>query len=136
MKIMKNSSKNIEKAILYIISGVCTTLISIMLYGFFTRFLEVNYYLSNIISWTGAVMFAFVANRKIVFRSFRDSNVTKQLIAFLVMRLISLAVEHIILFIFVSTFLFNDMVVKIFAQGVIIIVNYILSKKVVFKEKE
>lgn len=81
-------------------------------------------------------MFAFVANRKIVFRSFRDSNVTKQLIAFLVMRLISLAVEHIILFIFVSTFLFNDMVVKIFAQGVIIIVNYILSKKVVFKEKE
>lgn len=136
MKIMKNSSKNIEKAILYIISWVCTTLISIMLYGFFTRFLEVNYYLSNIISWTGAVMFAFVANRKIVFRSFRDSNVTKQLIAFLVMRLISLAVEHIILFIFVSTFLFNDMVVKIFAQGVIIIVNYILSKKVVFKEKE
>lgn len=136
MKSLMNNRRNIKEAILYTFSGVCTTLISITLYWFFTRFLEANYYLSNVISWMGATMFAFVANRKIVFRSVGDSNVTKQLIAFLVMRLISLAVEYIILFIFVSAFLFNDMIVKFFAQGVIIIVNYILSKKVVFNEKE
>ena len=43
--------KKYEEIINYLIFGVLTTVVSILSYALFTRFLHFNYILSNVLSW-------------------------------------------------------------------------------------
>ena len=51
-------------------------------------------------------------------------------------RLFTLIVEEAILLIFISELHFNSIVVKVVAQVVVVVLNYIISKLIVFREKE
>ena len=59
-----------KELLTYIITGGITTGVNYMLYGLFL-FFHVPYIASNSIAWTGAVIAAYVLNRKWVFRSNR-----------------------------------------------------------------
>ena len=47
----------------------------------------------------------------------------------------TLAVEEAIILIFVTWLGFNSMVIKMVAQVVVIVLNYVISKKIVFNQK-
>ena len=53
----------------YLIFGVLTTLINILLSGFLYDFLHWNLYVANTLGWIASVAFAFVTNKLYVFRS-------------------------------------------------------------------
>ena len=136
MEKLINLYKKNEEILNYLIFGVLTTIISIASYAIFTNLFNISILVSNVLSWILSVLFAFITNKLFVFKSknksFRDSFI--ECFKFYASRLFSLAVESLILYIGASILHINDMIVKIFAQVIVIILNYILSKILVFKK--
>ena len=85
-----------------------------------------------------AVTFAYVTNKVWVF-SVETHGMHELFIEafhFFTGRLFTLIVEEAILLIFISKLHFNSIVVKVVAQVVVVVLNYIISKLIVFREKE
>ena len=127
-----------KQFLLYALFGGLTFVVSVMSYGFFCTLLAFNELFSNLLSWILAVSFAFFTNRIWVFLS--PTNTSReffhQLLKFFSSRLATLGVEEIILLLFVTIMHLPNMLVKIAAQIIVIILNYILSKKVIFTSKK
>lgn len=126
--------KNNKEIINYIIVGALTTLVSILSYYLF-RFIIKNYVILSIISWICAVSFAYITNRTFVFES-KNENIITELSKFFSCRLLTLGLEVSLMTLFVSGFHINDMISKIVLQFVILVLNYILSKLFVFRNKK
>ena len=131
--------KKNEEIINYLIVGVLTTVVSLLVYYFcvFT-FLDPNnsiqLQVANIISWIISVLFAYITNRKFVFKS-KEENVIKEGLKFYSSRVVTLLIDMLFMFIFVSLLSFNDRIMKLIVQIIVIVLNYIISKFIVFIKK-
>lgn len=125
----------------YIVFGVLTTVISIVTLWLFNRLFGVKFVLlNNVLSWILAVAFAFITNKFIVFKSSSTESKTllKEIISFTGARLLSLGVEEAGLAIAQFVFHVDEtgaMIAKIILQIIVIIINYVLSKLFIFKDK-
>lgn len=126
-----------KEVINYLFFGGCTFLVSVVSFYLFNKVLFLNEHFSNVLSWILAVLFAYVTNKTCVFESKTTSKkeLLKEISSFFTARLLTLGIEELILFIFVNIFKFDAMIVKIFAQVIVILANYVLSKLFVFKKK-
>ncbi|MGC4018642.1 MAG: GtrA family protein [Muricomes sp.] len=127
--------KKYEEIIRYIIIGGCTTVVSLGSYYIMTEIFHLHYQGANIISWILAVLFAYIANKIFVFKS-PYSNVAhmcKELGSFTAGRILSLVIEIALMYLGVQVFLFDDKIVKLLNQFIILILNYIFSKFWAFK---
>lgn len=132
--------KKYEELINYLIIGILTTIVSLATYYLLTlTVLDANnkiyLQIANIISWLASVTFAYFTNRKFVFKVKNKSNI-KECLNFYISRISTLLIDMIIMYIFVSILKFDNKIVKLIAQVVIIILNYILSKFIVFKSSK
>ena len=123
----------------YLIFGILTTIVSLLTYYLLVYTIlnpnkPIELQIANIISWITCVTFAYITNRKYVFNS-KDKNIIKEITKFYSSRLSTLFIDMLIMFIFVTKLNFNDKIIKIIVQIIIIILNYILSKLLVFKNK-
>ena len=135
---MKEIIKKNREIISYLIIGVLTTIVSLISYYLLTiTILSPNNPLelttANIISWIISVLFAYITNRKYVFQS-KDKNILKEASKFTLSRVTTLIIDILLMFIFVSILHFNDKIIKLLVQIIIIILNYIFSKLLVFKK--
>lgn len=135
---MKDIFKEYREIISYLFIGVLTTIVSLASYYILTTlFLSPNNAISlqiaNIISWIISVLFAYITNRKYVFLS-SDKNILKEFGKFTLSRVTTLLIDMALMFIFVSILHFNDKLIKIIVQVVIIVLNYIFSKLLVFRK--
>lgn len=135
MKVIIELFNKYKSVILYLIFGVLTTLVNILSYAFFTKVINVEYLISNIISWIISVTFAFITNKVFVFesKSREKKIVLKELLLFYYYRLLSLGIEMILLYVFVDLFNVNDLIMKVVTNIVVIILNYFFSKFKIFK---
>ena len=136
MKRFKSVYLNNKEIINYLIIGGLTTLVSLIIYYILVLTIlnpenSIELQIANIISWICAVTFAYFTNRKYVFESKNKSK--KELIKFFLLRIGTLLIDMALMYIFVSTLHFNDKIIKIIVQIVVIILNYIFSKFFVFK---
>lgn len=132
MKALSNKVKeNIREIVLYVVFGCLTTLISIVSYWFSTRGIGVGYQYANALSWIVAVAFAFATNKIFVFRD--KGRTSQKLILFWVSRLFTLILETGLLYLGIELLGINDFTAKIFIQAVVIVVNYLMGKLVVFR---
>lgn len=124
-----------KKLLIYLFFGVLTTVVNFIIYTV-CRLLLVNYIFSNVISWFGAVIFAYFTNSIYVFNSNYSSVLLrlKEFFNFISFRILSLIIEIILLYIFVDFFKINDFISKIAISVVIVILNYFASKIFVFKK--
>lgn len=134
-----NLYKKYDEIINYLIVGGLTTIVSLGTYYFCVyTFLNPNnafqLQIANIISWISCVTFAYFTNRIFVFKSKRTDKL-KEAISFYGSRIATLLLEMGIMFVFVTILHFNDKIIKLIAQVVITILNYILSKLLIFKKK-
>ena len=136
-KIINRLIKN-KEVLLYLFFGVLTTIVSFLTYTLFTRVMAIDELVANVLSWVFAVAFAYITNKNFVFDSHHKSlNATiKELVAFFTARLFSLAAETVIMYIGIRVFSFFDLYVKLFAQIVVVILNYVLSKYLIFKKED
>lgn len=130
--------KKYKSVILYLIFGVLTTIINILTYALLTKIFNINYLISNVIAWLFAVIFAYITNKLYVFesKSFEKRVLIKEIISFLLARLFSLGFDMLFMYITVGIFSFNDMFMKILSNIVVVILNYVFSKFIIFKKKE
>lgn len=132
----KNIYETKKEIILYLFFGALTVGVSVASFAIFCYCFSINELTSNVFSWIIAVVFAFITNRIWVFKVDTSTlmEFIKQCGLFFSGRIATLILEEIILLVFVSVMQFDAMLVKVIAQVVVIIVNYILSKCIVFKE--
>lgn len=121
----------------YLIVGGLTTIVSLGTYFICTTtFLDpgntIELQIANVISWIFAVAFAYVTNRIYVFKS-KEKNYLKEISSFVGSRVFSLLLDMLTMFLIVSVFTLNDKIGKIVSQIIVTIVNYVLSKLLVFK---
>ena len=124
-----------KEQLLYLFFGGLSFLVSISTFAYFEKILNINELLSNILSWIVTVLFAFLTNRVWVFSSKTKNwkEFVRQMYSFYMGRVVTLVIEELILLIFVTWLNLNSIVVKLIAQVLVIILNYIISKFVVFK---
>lgn len=127
-----------KEFILYAFFGGFTFLVSILSFSFFNTVLGMNELIANVWSWIASVLFAFFTNRVWVFNSPTDSveEFIKQMISFCAGRFVTLVIEEVILFVFITMLGYPNMAVKIMAQIIVIATNYVISKMVVFRTRE
>lgn len=135
---MKEIIKRNREIISYLIIGVLTTIVSLISYYLLTITIlspnnPLELTIANIISWIISVLFAYITNRKYVFQS-KDKNILKEVSKFTLSRVTTLIIDILLMFIFVSILHFNDKIIKLLVQIIIIILNYIFSKLLVFKK--
>ena len=123
---------------MYIIVGVCTMIVSLVSYFIMANTLQMYYQAANIISWVLAVAFAYVTNKKYVFKSPYTSvqATTKELVSFVSSRVASLLVEILSMFFFVQVCQIDDNIVKLMKKVLVTVLNYIFSKFWVFRKEK
>lgn len=125
-----------KEIINYLIIGALTTVISLIVYYALVLTIldpgnSLELQIANVISWIFAVLFAYFTNRKYVFES--KSEGFGEMIKFFLSRIGTLLVDMALMYVFVSSLHFNDKIMKVIVQIIVIILNYILSKFIVFK---
>ena len=133
-----NLYKKYDEIINYLIVGGLTTIVSLGTYYFCVyTFLNPNngieLQIANILSWIAGVIFAYFTNRKYVFES-KNPNKLKEATKFTISRLITLFLDMATMFIGVTLLKFNDKIIKLLAQVLVIVGNYIFSKLFVFRK--
>lgn len=136
---MIKTYKKYEELINYLIIGILTTVVSLATYYLLTLTVldasnAIYLQIANIIAWLVSVTFAYFTNRRFVFKVQNKSNI-REGINFYLSRISTLLIDMIIMYIFVSLLKFDNRIMKLITQIVIIILNYILSKFIVFKNK-
>lgn len=123
--------------ITYLVFGVLTTVVNYLVYLPCYNVLGLSASVSNVLAWAVAVAFAFLTNKPFVFRShdWSAKTVIPELIRFLGTRLGSGALETVILFVAVDLLSWNGNVWKLVTSVLVVILNYIGSKLLVFKKK-
>lgn len=121
----------------YLIVGGIGVIISIASYWGCRQF-GINVVVSNVISWIITVLAMYILNKIFVFKTKCESSkaLAKEFAYFIIARLLTLFIETAILYIGTDIIHFNDIIVKVFAQIVIIILNYIFSKLIIFRKKK
>ena len=145
-----------EEIINYLIVGVLTTVVSLVIYyGSVLTFLDpdngLQLQIANVLSWIGAVAFAYVTNKLFVFesKSWKLDIVKKEIPSFLSARIASYFIEQAGLWFFVDILSFDEKVfdflivklsgkitAKLIIGVVVVVINYVLSKFMIFAKKE
>ncbi len=126
-----------REMLLYLFFGGLTTVISIGSFWLCEGVLQLNEHIANTVSWFLAVLFAFVTNRLWVFQaSASGAAFWNQLFRFYGGRLATFFAEELVILVFITWLGFPGLAVKVGAQVMVLILNYIVSKLFVFRKEK
>lgn len=130
--------KKYKEVILYVFFGGCTTLVNIVIYFICAHAVSLNTTISTIISWIVSVTFAYTTNKIWVFesRNKRSTDLFKEIVSFYGCRLTTGIIDLLIMILFVDILKFNDMIIKILSNILVIVLNYIASKVYIFTKHD
>jgi len=136
LKLLFNKLLNRE-TISYLFFGVLTTGIN---FGIYWLCIEVNiaYWISTIIAWVIALIFAFVTNKIFVFEStdMESGVILKEAISFVAARSVSGLCDLGFMIFAVEIIQMDKLIAKIITNVFVVVINYLFSKLVVFKKRE
>ena len=152
MKIMKKLITEYREQIVYVFFGVLTTAVNLIVFHLSERALGENRYLvSNIVAWLCSVAFAYITNKIWVFKSKAWSKrvLLKEIPTFVSARVFSFVVEEVGLYLLVDCLLmkelafdifsfeiYGSMIAKVILAVIVVILNYVFSKFIVFGKRE
>lgn len=129
--------KKYKEPLLYLVFGGLTTLVNIAVYFVCDQFWHWGTVWSTIFAWILSVLFAFITNKLFVFES--KKHTAKTLLweagSFFGCRLFSGVLDLGIMWLTVDVFHWNSLLMKIISNILVIILNYIFSKWLIFRKK-
>lgn len=133
---MKNLIEKYWDILSYLIFGVLTTVVNYVVYLPCYNLMGLSAAVSNVIAWVVAVAFAYLTNKPFVFHSHDWSmkTVLPELTKFVACRIGSGAMETVLLLICVDFLGWDGNVVKLVTSVLVVVLNYIGSKLLVFKK--
>lgn len=137
MEMVKKLLKKYGDILTYLFFGVLTTAVNYLVYLPCYNLLHLSAAVSNSIAWVFAVAFAYLTNKPFVFKShdWSAKTVGPELAKFVITRLGSGALETLIIFITVDVLNWNGNVMKLVTSVLVVILNYVGSKLLVFRKK-
>lgn len=136
MKVYTQSAQLIK----YIVTGGLTTGVNYLIYfillgaaGDAAQQSRV-YLAANSAAWLGAVLFAYVMNRKLVFHSERD--IVHEFLEFAGLRLATLAVENLLLYLLIDVWQWQSPLAKLAVSVVTVAANYAACRLRIFRGGE
>ena len=136
MEKMKTLMTRYRDVIVYLVFGVLTTAVNYIVYLPCYNVLGLSGSASNAIAWVVAVAFAYLTNKPFVFQShdWSAKTVIPELTKFLGCRIGSGVLETAIIFLTVDWLGWNGNVMKLLTSVLVVVLNYIGSKLLVFKK--
>lgn len=127
-----------KRIVLYLIFGVLTTVVNVLSYWICANIFKTGTIPSTIIAWILAVTFAYITNRKWVFGSnaTNPKEISKEILSFYACRLGTGLIDLILMVIFVDKLGFNGTLIKFLTDILVIILNYVASKLIVFRKNK
>lgn len=124
------------ETISYLVFGVLTTVINIVVFGLLYDRLAWHLVAANVLAWLVSVIFAFFTNKIFVFRStsFALDVFFREIVSFFAARLLSLGVDTAGMWILVDLLEGNSWIAKIVMNVIVIVMNYVLSKLIIFRK--
>ncbi|MBE6538139.1 MAG: GtrA family protein [Ruminococcaceae bacterium] len=125
-----------KELILYFVFGVGTTAVdfavSYLLYP-----TNINIHVIHAIAWVAAVTFAYVTNKIYVFQSKTKGifSIFLEVASFAGSRLFTLLLQEAIVWVLYDKLGFSEYIVKIPAAVLVVILNYVISKLLVFRKE-
>ena len=141
LKVLADIYRNHLEGMRYLVFGALATVINLgvkflLLFTILDASNEFELQTAVIISWIVACIFAYFTNRVLVFKSESD-KILKEVVSFVTARLITLGMEMVIMFVFVTLLGLDSnlwvAIWSVFAQVVVILSNYVFSKLIIFK---
>lgn len=148
MKKLKALFWKYKEPILYVFFGGLTTVVNYIIYFSCTAGLKFGWSAATVLAWVGAVLFAYVTNRKWVFESRTKGarKVALEFLEFVAAQLLSLGMEWVTLkllldILHMNTYVYASLPVgefaaKTVAQVIVIVANYVFGKWFVFRKKK
>ena len=126
-----------KEMILYLVFGGLTTLINIVVYAVCARWLSLGTMQANASALTISILFAYITNKLFVFESKTDTikEVFREFFSFIACRLGTGALDMVFMFVSVDILGFYDVAMKILSNIIVIVLNYVFSKLVIFAKK-
>lgn len=123
-----------KEVVLYAFFGVVTTIVNFAIY-FFLRWLNIPYEISNSIAIFTAILVAYITNKKYVFESNTQNayETIKEFFKFFGCRMFSFVADMMLMIIFIDFVKTSEIVAKVITSVAVIILNYIFSKLLIFK---
>lgn len=133
-----NLYEKYKALILYVFFGAITVLINICIYTICYEKVGISNTWSNIIAWILAVLFAFVTNKMWVFesRGRKKKEFLFELCSFFGCRLATGGIDILLMYVAVDVLLINPVLMKVLSNIIVIILNYVASKLIIFRKKE
>jgi putative flippase GtrA len=130
-------TKTYREILLYIFWGIITTITNVVIYSLcrINNFFSIQ--IATAIAWFISVLVAFVSNKFLVFNS-RDKEAAafiRELCLFYVSRILSGLLDIALMTIAAHFGIFSEKVSKLLVNIVIIVINYIFSKVMIFRIK-
>ena len=144
MNFIKTYYVKYKEIILYLIFGVGTTIVNWVSYSICVKYLAISILGANIISWILATIFAFITNKIWVFesKSWKIEIFFKELFLFVSTRLGTGAFEILSVPLLVrfgldqSIYGIDGMLAKVIVSITVVLLNYIFSKLLIFKNSK
>ena len=126
-----------KEILLYLLFGGLSFLVNVGSFVLLNRAFCMSELLANVIAWIVTVAFVYVTNKIWVFKIelHTRGELVRQIVSFFVGRAGTLVLEEAIIFVFITKMGLNSVAVKIVAQVVVIVTNYVISKVVVFRKQ-
>lgn len=137
LKSLADLYRNHREGWRYLIFGALATVVNIVAYSVAFYLMNIDNAISNIIAWVIAAIFAYLTNKYMVFISKVDSKkaLLKEITSFFSCRLFTLLIDEAIMIITVDKLGWSGILMKIIANIIVIILNFVLSKLIIFKKK-
>ena len=126
-----------KEMIAYLFFGGLTTLVNIVAYWVCANLFGIGTVPATAIAWILSVAFAYVTNKLFVFesKSWAFSVVGKEVLSFVGCRAFSGVLDIFFMWLFVDMLHINDLLIKVLSNIVVIILNYVFSKLLIFRKK-
>lgn len=122
--------------LLYAVFGVLTTIVGIIIYQGLMWF-GMDYKVANLFSLIFAKLFAYITNKKIVFRCRQDSLLGEviEFARFVAARGLTGLIDYFGVIAAVELFHMDKSLSKYILQVIVIVLNYVFGKKLVFDKE-
>lgn len=131
---MKSDIMKLDRElVLYVVFGTFTFLVNVVTYFLFQSVMGINYLVSNVLAWFFSVLFAYITNKTWVFES-KSPEILKEMSLFFGGRIFSGVVDTALMYLFIDVLVLGNTFSKIVVQIIVIVLNYVFSKLIVFKD--
>ncbi|WP_438493125.1 GtrA family protein [Paenibacillus sp. IHBB 3054] len=126
--------KKYQEVCSYIIFGILTTVVNISIFYVLSKS-GFDFKISTTIAWVISVLFAFITNKKYVFKSTENKpkSTLKEFNQFFILRILSYIIDLVSMILLINYISMDVMIAKVITNIIVIVLNYLISKKLIFK---